>query len=218
MMSEVFAFFRQIPGAYQSLLLALHRYFDSEDSDGRIEEHDIPQLKDFQFNRGLARAGIIWLTENGLLERGTYQNENGHFSYWELIPNAAELIYAEVGFTDGANSLTPIKSTAELDIIPSSNRFIHLDHNSGPVREVEQTLVELAEAVRGSNELFANADQKLAILSEPEGIRTTLAQPLARAVQIFELTRQSGVLSWIAREASAGVIRDLAVKGSSQPS
>lgn len=97
---------------------------------------------------------------------------------------------------------------AEATIIPASDRFVTLDHNAPAYADAVAKIAELTQAVRGANDLFANADDRLAVLSEIEGIGAMLRQKVVRVGAVAQLARQEGTLAYLA--AKTGVIGNAA--------
>ena len=69
-------------------------------------------------------------------------------------------------------AITPLST----DPIPAADRFVAIDHNSPAFVQADEALDTLANAVRGSNDLFANADERLAVASEVTGSERLFAR------------------------------------------
>jgi hypothetical protein len=70
----------------------------------------------------------------------------------------------------------------------------------------------LASAVRGSNDLFANADERLAVVSEVDGVRAIIHRRVVRVAAVVSAIKDNGVIAFLARECTSAAIRALAVK------
>ncbi|MCA3274517.1 MAG: hypothetical protein ING26_03240 [Roseomonas sp.] len=98
------------------------------------------------------------------------------------------------------------ESEQEISTVPGSDRFVTKSDNIRLFEQAEQELETLIEAVRSTNDLQVSADERLAIISEVEGVRALVKQPAVRARAIYNAVRENGVLKWLAAMASAGVI------------
>jgi hypothetical protein len=94
--------------------------------------------------------------------------------------------------------------------IPAADRFVTRTDNVRLFEEAEQELDTLIEAVRAANDLKVTADERLAIISEVEGISSLLKQPAVRARAIYDAVRENGLLKWLAVAAGAGVVGEKA--------
>jgi len=91
--------------------------------------------------------------------------------------------------------------------IPAADRFVTINHNSLEYRKTVQALDVLTEAVRGSNELFANPDDRLAVSVEISDLKQAISGASVRLSRIWAAAQASGVLGGLAREASSGAVR-----------
>jgi hypothetical protein len=93
---------------------------------------------------------------------------------------------------------------------PAAGRVIPIDHNSPDVIDVKAKLERLSHAVRGDNELSANPEEKLAYLFEIEDIKEKMNRPAVRLRAMWEATKPSGVIGWLADKAFGGLVGDAA--------
>src|SRR5690349_2838986 len=49
---------------FRTVLAIIAKHFDTPDSDGRLFESSLTDLKSYSVNLGIVRAGIKWLCEN----------------------------------------------------------------------------------------------------------------------------------------------------------
>jgi hypothetical protein len=90
---------------------------------------------------------------------------------------------------------------------PAADRFVTFDHNSAAFKEADSSLEQLAEAVRGSNELFANPDDRIAVAVEVSSIRTLIGGASVRIAAVQLAIAENGIIQWLAREAASGAVR-----------
>ena len=94
------------------------------------------------------------------------------------------------------------------DPIPA-DRFVTINRNSPAFRQADEVLDRLAHAVRGSNDLFANADERLAVVREVEGVSKAIRAGVVRAAAVLS---DNSVIAFLAKEGVSAVIRTLAVE------
>jgi hypothetical protein len=95
--------------------------------------------------------------------------------------------------------------------IPASDRFVSRSDNAILFEKAEHELDTLIEAVRTANDLKVTADERLAIISEVEGVRALIKQPVVRIRAIYDAIRANSLLRWLAAVAGAGIVGDKAV-------
>jgi hypothetical protein len=94
--------------------------------------------------------------------------------------------------------------------VPAADRFVSKSDNEAAFEEAAQRLSDLAEAVRGANDLFADADERLAVERELEGLERLLRGAKVRAAAIWSAVTGSGVLRWLANHAVGGIVAQAA--------
>ena len=194
-------------------------------------EHDVDNFIFPRIARPFVRPGIESLFQGGFLKEG--RDESGEL-VWQFTPRGADYLYDIDEINDSSlfeiqrnddNELvttqTEIQRTANdannppfgiIDSVPDSDRFVPLNHNSHEYQEAKASIHALAEAVRGSNDLFADPNQRLLVVSEIEEVGKYLDHPIVRVATIWSTTRLPAVIGWLSKEASSGIIRDFAVK------
>lgn len=150
--------------------------------------------------KAFMRMALDVLVEKQLL--ASQLGRFGDITGWELHPN----IYAD------AYELFQADFSLDNKITSASDRFVPLDHNSRPYKEADGALEELNKAVIGDNQIFATPEDRAAVLSEIKSLREILNNAVVRVSAVWTATRDSGVLGWLAKEATSGVIRTLATK------
>ncbi|HEY3847963.1 MAG TPA: hypothetical protein VGL95_12710 [Acetobacteraceae bacterium] len=204
----------------QKALLELLKIAVAEEYD-RVTSSAIRKMKMDGVPALFVEGTLEGLAEKNVLER----TRTGEDTYWELHRDFAEEAYSlclelnlivepDVALDSPANQ-RPHQDTIPgtgIGTVPAADRFVSLNHNSPEYTKAEAALDELTEAIRGSNDLFADPDQKLAVLSEMDDLRTRLKGPVVRAASIWYSLQRTGAVGWLATEAGAGLVRDLAVK------
>jgi hypothetical protein len=92
----------------------------------------------------------------------------------------------------------------EAEAAPASDRFVSFDHNSAPFKEATNALEQLAEAVRGSNELFADPEERLAVAEEVSSIRHLIARASVRIAAVQQA--RNGLLKWLVKAAAGAIV------------
>jgi len=121
--------------------------------------------------------------------------------------------FSPSAFAFSTNSAPTIiaEDTDSAGPIPAADRFVTRSDNAPLFERAEQELEALTEAVRAANDLRVTADERLAIISEVEGISSLLKQPAVRARAIYDAVRENSLLRWLAGAAGTGVVGHLAV-------
>jgi hypothetical protein len=105
----------------------------------------------------------------------------------------------------GLRSKAPADRPKARRPIPASGRFVAIDHNRPEVVESKARIDELSEAIRSSNDLFADRSQRLAVMSEIRELRDAVDQPIIRLAYLREATYKT--IGWLAKEASSGLVK-----------
>jgi len=130
-------------------------------------------------------------------------DDDGHHFGWSLHPLICDDAY---DFVQAGYQIIP--KTA-----PAANRFVPIDHNSQPYKDADSSLDELSAQISGDNsELFADPADRVAVLSEVNGIRELIKGTMVRATAVLAATRDSGVLSWLAQQTASELVRTFAAK------
>jgi hypothetical protein len=97
-----------------------------------------------------------------------------------------------------------------IDQVPGSDRFVRLDHNSAGYKEADKSLAELADAIKGSNDLVISPEDRIAVLSEVNGIRSMISGVSVRVGAVY--TAAKSTLPSLSSEVTSAVIRVLITK------
>jgi hypothetical protein len=120
--------------------------------------------------------------------------------------------FSSSAFAFSTNSAPTIiaEDTDSAGPIPAADRFVTRSDNAPLFEKAEQELEALTEAVRAANDLRVTADERLAIISEVEGISSLLRLPAVRARAIYDAVLENSLLKWLAVAAGAGVVGEKA--------
>ncbi len=125
--------------------------------------------------------------------------------YYEIHPD----------FIDEIDDL-PIdfSSTNDLDgeKIPASDRFVSIKDNQTLLVEAKESLTALSELVRGSNDLFADADERIQISAEIDYVRELINKPKIHVSAVWDNVKNNNTLKWLVEQSVSGVVRQAAVK------
>ena len=100
----------------------------------------------------------------------------------------------------------------------AANKFLrrivsfHPKDNSAAFEASKTALDQLSEAVRGSNDLFASADERLQVSSEIDQVKGLISTPIVRVAAIWDAAKNNTLLRWLAEQTASGIVRDLASK------
>jgi hypothetical protein len=151
--------------------------------------------------RPFLKMALTLLAAKGFLDVHFKDEEPDSFEIHPDIISDTHL-FVEAGYE--------VPAAAQNDEIPAADRFVPINHNSPGHREADEALEQIEAQLTGNNELFADADQRLAVVREVHGIREALQERFIR-VQVL-LTYVQGPLTWLASQFFSGVIRTLAGK------
>jgi hypothetical protein len=125
--------------------------------------------------------------------------------YYEIHPD----------FVDEIDDL-PIdfSSTSDLDgeKIPASDRFVSIKDNQALLVEAKESLTALSELVRGSNDLFADADERIQVSAEINYIKELIDKPKIHVLAVWDNVKNNNTLKWLVEQSVSGVVRHAAVK------
>ena len=134
--------------------------------------------------------------------------------YAELLGqglDAAENLRQQSDETPAALNLTLLSDSVSAELIPAADRFVSLDHNSREYREAVDAVAVLADTIRVTNSpIFADEGQRLAVLSEVNGIQGLLKATTVRVAAVWQAVREHGVLRWLASAGAGGVLGNVA--------
>ncbi len=124
---------------------------------------------------------------------------------WSVPSYLADDVYDSVqsGF-----ELPPLPS----EPVPASDRFVTINHNSPDYADADASLAVLVEEVRGNNSLFADSEQRLAVLSEVQNIRSALKASTIRTAVASAITATCSTLTRFTTDFFNGTIRAAATK------
>lgn len=137
--------------------------------------------------------------------RGTVQPPGGFGSDGRgtvSLPADLVPINGAAGPLQGSFSTTAISPLE----VPAAGRVVPINHNTSEVREVKATLDTLIAGIRGVNDLFADADEKLAIESELRDLREAMEGPTVRLRRMYDAVQTNGVIKWLADKAGGGIV------------
>lgn len=95
-------------------------------------------------------------------------------------------------------------------LAPASDRFVTFDHNSSDFGSAVAALDVVIQGIEGSNELHADADERLALRREVEGLKVLISEPKARLIAVWSAVQENSALQWVAKQASGGVLGNAA--------
>lgn len=177
---------------------------------GRIARTAVPEFKE-----GWVRKAAGIFEENGWI-RITYTLGGGpdggmHVELLGQGLDAAEDLRQEPGEAPAALNTTTLTDSASAELIPGSDRFVTLDHNSREYREAVDAVAALENAIRVTNlPIFADEGQRLAVLSEVQGIQGLLKATTVRVAAVWQAVRENGVLRWLTNAGAGGVLGNVA--------
>ena len=132
------------------------------------------------------------------------------YVYWEIGPKGLDSWHSTRAQKRGGVEESVVEKNNEE--IPASDRFVSLNHNAPEYTEAREAFDSLANAVDGANDLFADANEKMAVLSEIRFLKENIEKPSVRIAQFWQAINRPGILAWLAEQTSSAIVRDGAVK------
>ena len=108
--------------------------------------------------------------------------------------------------------LFPGESADPLIDIPASDRFVSIGDNQPILEETKEALALLSNAIRGSNELFATAEDRLQVSKEIDHIRELISVPRIHVIAVWDATKNNRALKWLIEQGISGIVRETAIK------
>jgi hypothetical protein len=142
----------------------------------------------------LCEKGVLNLTR----DNDTY--------YYELSSNYSDEIDEYVSFI-----LEKPEQSAQQSI-PAADRFVSVSDNQIDTSQATVALNELSEAIRSSNGLVVNPDDKAQISREISFIKEIIEQPRIHVAALWDSVKHNSTLAWLAKDAVSGVVRAAASK------
>lgn len=164
------------------------------------ENHDIifdrhlTSYQNWKAGPAIIRAKLSKFVELKIFKEDS--DESGQSRWWEFTADGAEFSYNLLG----------------AEYIPAADRFVPINHNSQEVAEAKSALEKLEKRIKTSNELTASQSERLAMISEIQGVRQLLDQPAVRIASIWAATKNSGILAWLATHTADAAITALATE------
>lgn len=183
----------------KSVLVAAYSFLSANTAHSAFDAGDIRSLLQPAIPEGFLKPTLQSLANAKLLTRYTSNFGVENFEFTGSGLAAAETF----------NALGP--QTVAAQAVPAADRFVARSDNEAAFVEAEKELTALVEAVRGANDLFADADERLAVERELEGIQRLLSGPKARAAAVWDAVTANGVVRWLADHAAGGVVAAAAV-------
>jgi hypothetical protein len=186
----------------RTILRAIYACLQTRDFIHFGPRHILPHLDP------ILPLGVVVATLSGLHISGILlahdEKMRGPDKHFYLSEMGAELSHEVVLATSTVlqtQEPSPLQGT-----IPASDRFVTRSDNILLFEKAAEELNTLIEAVRTANDLKVTADERLAIISEVEGLRALVMQPAVRARAIYNAVRENSILKWLAVMAGAGVV------------
>jgi len=184
----------------RAVMAAVHDFFVAYTQRISFDSSDLVAFLD----QTVVPAGFVPGAIERLLDEGLVRQTRAA-SYG----NAYEL--TALGSAVAEDLKAPGPPAADHDRVPAADRFVTRLDNEAAFVDAEEKLSALVEAVRGTNDLFADADERLAVVEEVEKIRDLLSQAKVRAYAIWAAISGNGIVRWLADRAVGGVVATAAV-------
>ena len=175
--------------------------FDHPEKIG-LPEDDLDAIRSTGVPRGILQPLIAALRNKDYL---TYEKDHSDGNYY-FQPSHKCLQLIEGKLSD------PQRDSDADNLIPASDRFVRLDDNAQIRDEAVKALDELVDALnhKAPNDLFARAEDRLAVVSEVRSLSDQLKAPVIRAQVIAQAMADKGLLKWLALATAAGPVGDAA--------
>jgi hypothetical protein len=179
----------------------------SHHSFDKIYPHNFFYFKREGLSNAFLRGTLTSLTRKGLLY--FFSPEPGN-EWWELGPKAAEYLERSENTSSSATG----KKTDEIGDanIPASDRFVSVKDNQHILLDANESITALSELVRGSNELFADADERIQISAEINYVKELINKPKIHVLAVWDSVKNNHTLKWLVEQSVSGIVREAAVK------
>lgn len=128
---------------------------------------------------------------------------------WQLTKSGSAVV-ASLGAPLRA-AATAQEAAAGTKVVPAADRFVALDDNQAEVLKAREAVEEVLATAREANELTATPEDRLAVIREVEGLSALLKGSSVRAAALWQATRESGVLRWLATECASAYVQAAAL-------
>jgi hypothetical protein len=199
-----------IPNLYVSYLKEIAAFIDKTSEDGRILESAITKISPNNFPPAFARAAASELIAKNYLKNTVIKNQPSSYiakldpsletiqiSYLELTHKGVLLVY-EKKFSINDNGLIDNSDSLSDDqIIPASDRFVTLNHNSGDYQAAIDALTEIGSKIDGANDTGIDTDERKSIGQEIRALAEGLSQRVVRLARYADAISPRGFLHWL---------------------
>lgn len=178
-------------------------FFTEYDISQYSKEFKTPPIFFKKFLISLIKKGVIYKIEDGGRSEyhlsDEYIDDIYHFSeVQKILRIQAEPIHFDDLFEDGE--------------IPGSDRFVLRSDNEDTVAAAIKSLTDLSERITVSNEFSADPEERIALSKEITALSALIDQSKIRVASIKNAITGSGILRWLATQATDATIKALATQ------
>ena len=120
-----------------------------------------------------------------------------------LLPGVAAALQSAL-----PQSVPPPTHEAETALsVPAADRFVSLEDNRHEIQEARRAVDDLASLLKGSNNLFADPEERLYVLREVGLLQSSLSGPTVRLATLWQATVESGPIRWLAKESASAAVK-----------
>jgi hypothetical protein len=175
------------------------------------DEHGLTRLDEVNIHTNTREFGVRPLTleatfsklcQKSVLVRSREEDDT---YYYKIDPECVDEI------DDFTENYKPKTNTNE-DIVPASDRFVSLGDNNEVLNDTEASLIELSKAITTSNELFANADERIQVSREINHLVELIKEPQIHVIALWDGIKRNHTLKWLMEQSVSGVVRTAASK------
>jgi hypothetical protein len=181
-------------------------------------EHNLPFFSEYDISKysNEFKTPPIFLKKflNQLIKKGIiYKTEDSGQSEYHLSEEYIDDIYS---FSEERKILRtqaqPIDfdNLFEDDFVPGSDRFVLRSDNEDAAQSVIKSLTDLSERITISNEFCAEPEERIALSKEITALSVLIGQSKIRVASIKNAIVGSGILRWLATQATDATIKALA--------
>jgi hypothetical protein len=206
-MAEIDVFLRE-------LLVALADADEAAPDTWVLDPYSVATAAGLSFRRGWIEKAVPYLKSNGWVSVPGW----GKTRIADIPPEPRDKGHRVELTLEGLVEAEHFRATArEAEAsrasiaVPAADRFVSRSDNEAAFSDADEKLTALADAVRGTNDLFADHEERLAVAREVEGIRDLLRQTKVRAFAIWAAITGNGVVRWLSLAVGAGVVGEAAV-------
>ncbi|WP_298284308.1 hypothetical protein [Acidocella sp.] len=160
-----------------------------------------PALVDQFYGRALSH-----LTTQNILRHvaNTKQPSNPNYEIDHYFIDEARELYSNPLLLEASLSTASMEAGK---VAPAADRFVSLSDNQIDTTQAVAAIEKLDKAVRESNELTIDAQDRLQLSREIHVIKDILTEPRIHVVALYDAAKNSSLLKWLAEQTASVAVK-----------